>query len=311
MDIELRRLRHLIALADHGNFGRAAAAMYITQPALSRSIQALEAAVGARLVDRGRSGAELTEVGRLVLRHARSLEASASDLDRDIRLARNLEVGELRVGAGPWGGAALAAPVVGHLTAQHPRLRIRVVVAPWRELPARARAREVDLIVGSIGEIEQLDDFEDVRLSAHDTVTIARAGHPLLAAGDVTLGDLFAYPLAGPGLDTDASNILVALAKTVRPTPPMTADDLLTIECDSSDVLKQVLLGSDSLSFMPLFLVAAEIGSRQLAVVPGPDLGLRVQFGAAWLRGRSLGRAGTSFVELLHTHDQAVGAGRR
>ena len=54
MNVELRRLRHLIALAEHGNFGRAAAACYITQPALSRSIQALEAQVGATLFDRRR-----------------------------------------------------------------------------------------------------------------------------------------------------------------------------------------------------------------------------------------------------------------
>ena len=50
--MDLRRLRHLIAVAEHGNFGRAAAASYITQPALSRSIQALEAEVGAPLFDR-------------------------------------------------------------------------------------------------------------------------------------------------------------------------------------------------------------------------------------------------------------------
>ena len=67
MEVELRRLRHLIALAEHGNFGRAAAACYITQPALSRSIQALEAQVGAALFDRRRTGVELTDMGRLLL----------------------------------------------------------------------------------------------------------------------------------------------------------------------------------------------------------------------------------------------------
>ncbi len=135
MEVELRRLRHLIALAEHGNFGRAAAACYITQPALSRSIQALEAQVGATLFDRRRTGVELTDMGRLLLNHAVALEAGARDLDREVRLAKDLELGELRIGVGPWGGSVLVAPVVGQLHAQHPRLSMRVVVAPWRELP--------------------------------------------------------------------------------------------------------------------------------------------------------------------------------
>jgi DNA-binding transcriptional LysR family regulator len=50
--IELRQLRQLLALAEHGNFSRAAEALHITQPALSRSIQSLEASVGAILFDR-------------------------------------------------------------------------------------------------------------------------------------------------------------------------------------------------------------------------------------------------------------------
>ncbi|HEU4842292.1 MAG TPA: LysR family transcriptional regulator, partial [Ilumatobacteraceae bacterium] len=90
--MDLRRLRHLIAVAEHGTIVRAAAACYLTQPALSRSIQALEAEVGATLLDRRPSGIELTEMGRVVLRHALALDAGARDLDRDIRLTKGLEL---------------------------------------------------------------------------------------------------------------------------------------------------------------------------------------------------------------------------
>ena len=177
--MDLHRLRHLMAVAEHRNFGRAAAASHITQPALSRSIQALEAEVGAPLFDRRPNGVELTDMGRLLLRHATALDAGARDLDREIRLAKGLQLGELRIGVGPWGGAALVAPAIGRLHSRHPRLRLRVVVAPWRELPARLRARDVDIVVGALAEIEPLDDFDTLRLSAHDLVVIGRAGHPL------------------------------------------------------------------------------------------------------------------------------------
>ncbi len=71
--IDLKRLRHLTALVQHGNFHRAAEALHLTQPALTRSIQALEAHVGAPLLTRHRTGVEPTELGRLLLRHAGAL----------------------------------------------------------------------------------------------------------------------------------------------------------------------------------------------------------------------------------------------
>ena len=304
--MDLRRLRHLMAVAEYGNFGRAAAASYITQPALSRSIQALEAEVGAPLFDRRPSGVELTEMGRLLLRHATALDAGARDLDREIRLAKGLELGELRIGAAPRPDAdALVAPAIGRLHSRHPRLNMRVVVAPWRELPARVRARDVDVIVGALGEIEPLDEFEILALSAPDMVVVGRAGHPLTVASGVTLGDVFGFPIVGPGMDSDAAELLVGLAAAAQDEATLPGAELLAIECDSSDVLKRMLVESDALTFMPRFVVDDELQDGRLAIVAGVDVGLRVRFGAAWLRGRTLGGPGTTFLDLLRAHDEA------
>jgi DNA-binding transcriptional LysR family regulator len=305
MDVELRRLRHLIALAEHGNFGRAAAACYITQPALSRSIQALEAQVGATLFDRHRTGVELTDMGRLLLHHAVTLEAGARDLDREVRLAKDLELGELRIGVGPWGGSVLVAPVIGQLHAQHPGLTMQVVVTPWRELPPRLRARDVDIAVASVAEIEELDDFEVFGLTEHDVVVVCRAGHPLSVHGAVTLSDVFEYPLVGPGLGADAAEQLAGLAGARAGSPAATGPELFSIECDSSDVLRRLLLTSDAVTFLPRFVVDTDVQDGRLVILTEVDLGLRVRFGAAWLPGRTLGGAGTRFLDLLQAHDAA------
>jgi hypothetical protein len=108
--MELRQLRHLIAVVEHGSFSRAAEAVHLTQPALSRSIQALESEVGAAVLERNRGAIVPTDIGHLLLTHARLLDTVTRDLERDIALTRGLELGELRIGVGPYGGSALVGP---------------------------------------------------------------------------------------------------------------------------------------------------------------------------------------------------------
>lgn len=78
--------------------------------------------------------------------------------------------------------------------------------------------------------------------------------------------------------------------------------------CDSSGILSQVLQESDALSFMPRFMAEDDLRSGRLATLAVPGLTQSVRFGAAWLRGRTLGGAGEKFVALLHAHDAALRA---
>jgi DNA-binding transcriptional LysR family regulator len=303
-NFDLRALRHALALAEHGNFSRAAEAVHLTQPALSRSIQALEGLVGEPLFERRRGAIEPTEIGRLLLAHAQQLDAGARDLDRDLRLARQLELGELRIAVGPWGGSALIGPVIGRLNAAHPRLRVRLLVGPWQELPARARAREVDIVVGDLREIEALEDFELRRLSVHPGRVVSRADHPLRTQARVSLKDLFGYPLIGPRLPVDAVRGLQALARQAG--REREASQLLAVECDSSSVLRKVLMESQAWSVMPGFMVDEDLQLGRLGVVPGLDLGFSLRFGAAWLKGRTPAGAVAAFLGLLEAHDREL-----
>ena len=109
-------------------------------------------------------------------------------------------------------------------------------------------------------------------------------------------------------MDSEAADQLVGLAGSHRPGRRAISPRprSLAIECDSSDVLKRLLVETDALTFMPRFLVDDELRDGRLAIVAGVDLGLRVRFGAAWVRGRTLGGAGAAFVDLFRTHNQAA-----
>lgn len=233
------------------------------------------------------------------------LSASSRDLDREIRLAKGLDLGELRIGVGPFGGSALIGPVVGRLNRLHPRLRVRLIVAPWQELPDRARAREVDVVVAELAEINRLEDFQSTPLAEHAAILVCRPDHPLSMLSAPRRADMFAYPLAGPRLPAEAQRQLLARA-TAASGETALRDGPLAIECDSSSVLKSILMHSDAVSMMPRFMVDAEVRSGHLVALPAIDLGIRTHFGAAWLRNRSMSGPGLKFIELLREHDAAL-----
>ncbi len=80
-DLDLRLVRYFTVVAEHQNFGRAAAALHLAQPHLSRQIQRLEEQLGARLLDRTPQGSHLTEAGRVFLPQAQALLRSARQAD--------------------------------------------------------------------------------------------------------------------------------------------------------------------------------------------------------------------------------------
>ncbi len=303
--MELRQLRHLMAIVEHGSFSRAAEAVHLTQPALSRSIQALEAAVGAAVLERNRGAITPTDVGQLLLTHARLLDTVTRDLERDIALTQGLELGELRIGVGPYGGSALVGPPIGQLNRAHPGLRIKTVLAPWQELPERARARDVDLIVVELSQVQRMDDFAVQALREHSMVAVCQPEHPLLGVHAPSLAEVFSYPLVGPSLTPAMTTVLQALLPASAHAQQQKRG-LLAVECDLSSMLKDVLRHSNAVSLMPAFMVAAEVAAGQLVCLPAIDMGLRVRFGCAWLKARTLSPVATRFMELLAAHDHSL-----
>src|SRR5574337_443604 len=96
--IDLKRLAHVVALADEGHFGRAAERVHLSQPAFSRSIQAIESDLGLRLFDRGTDGAKPTPAGGFLIERARRLLFDARCLQRDAALYRDSKLGDTAFG---------------------------------------------------------------------------------------------------------------------------------------------------------------------------------------------------------------------
>jgi DNA-binding transcriptional LysR family regulator len=123
MDLDLRRLRYFVTVAEELSFVRAANLLHMTQPALSRQVSALEHDLGSRLFDRDRRGTSLTLAGRQLLEDAGPLLDAAAALERRVRLAGRSAT-RFAIGFMP---GVHATPIVREFAARAPYLVIDVV----------------------------------------------------------------------------------------------------------------------------------------------------------------------------------------
>jgi LysR family hydrogen peroxide-inducible transcriptional activator len=161
----LRQLQHLVALAEHRHFGKAAAACHLTQSSLSASIAALEATLQAPLVDRTKRSVVLTRLGEETVERARGLLAEAAELAGAARAEGAPLSGTLRMGVIPTIGPFLLPPALPALRKAHPRLRLYLREDLTERLVERLEAGQLDLLLLALpyeaGHVETEALFED------------------------------------------------------------------------------------------------------------------------------------------------------
>ena len=198
-DVDLRKLRYFVAVAAEANFGRAAARLYMTQPALSRQIQSLEAGIGVRLLDRDRQGARLTPAGEQFCDDAKRLLELFGAAQRRARQAAR-PASHLTVGFMP--GVA-ATPVLREFAQSPPGADISVVhTSPSNQVDYLLGGR-VDVCFVQLPISPRL--FEIVPLFLEPRVIALPAEHPFATKDDLSLGHfagLDRVGLEGPPLDS-------------------------------------------------------------------------------------------------------------
>lgn len=296
---DLRQLRHFVALAEHGHFARAAEAVHLSQPALTRSIQALENHLDCTLVNRHSRGISLTAHGQLVLEHARRLLAGSRALDNAVSQLSNLEAGELRLGAGPYPAARLVPQAVGRLLQRYPKVRVRLDIANWLELRDALLDTTIELFVADIRELQGEPQLHIEPLHSHAGVLFCRPSHPLLERRDLQLADLLEFPLAGTQLPQEVARSLSAASGREQP---------LSIQCDNFLVLKRLVADSDVLSMAPWDVIADEVAAGQLSLLPlaPKSLQQRSAYGLVSRAGHSLSPAAQAVVEEIRQVDRQL-----
>jgi LysR family hydrogen peroxide-inducible transcriptional activator len=175
----LRQLRHLVALAEHKHFSRAAQATFVTQSAFSASIKELETILGAPLVDRTHRGVVFTPLGGEVVERGRRLLADAEALAQLAQAAREPLGGPLRLGVIPTVSPFLLPRILPSLRRTHPKLKLYLTEDLTDRLVAGLHAGRLDVLLVAVpcdcGEADTVTLWRDrFALAVHADEPLAR-----------------------------------------------------------------------------------------------------------------------------------------
>jgi DNA-binding transcriptional LysR family regulator len=226
---DLNDLQAFRAVAEAGNFSRAAEAVHISQPAFSRRIDKLEAALGVRLLERTTRRVSLTAMGR---DFAHKVQALLDELDGTLLAMRGVEatrMGEVTIACVPSTVYYYVSQVVQRFRDQFPKIRVKVLDAGANEVLGAVVRGEADFGLNFIGSQEPEIQFTPLREERF--VAACRRDHPLAKKRRVAWADLAAYDFIAIA-QSSGNRLLLdqALAGVaVRPVPVCEAQHVTTL----------------------------------------------------------------------------------
>ena len=295
--IELRHLKHALELADCRNFARAAKALNLSQPALTRSIQVLEERMGVQLFVRGPKGVSTTDAGLLTLKRARTILGHANDLMREGHAMRSDSRNELRIAAGPYAADLVVGPCVASLLKKLPELRFTMRVDHWVKVVRMLEERRIDVAVCEGSELAN-SGLDVVPLRPIQAYVVVRAGHPLVEQKrQVDLNEVFRWPLAITArLPPRVIERLLPLFGEASFTP--------TVHCEDINMIRNIIVKSDAIGLLPLPMISNELELGLLKVVPIKVSWMRTEFSIVRMKDRIHSKEVISFAEQIAENDK-------
>jgi DNA-binding transcriptional LysR family regulator len=291
--MDTRLFNRFVAVVELGSLNRAAQKLNLSQPALSKSIQTLEAALGAVLMQRGPRGVTLTPYGHSVYTYAKLISAELRKMNEEIGAMRDLTLGTVNLGASP--GNVFTSNVLANgilrLAKRGRRLTINSRIGPREHLLKPLILGELDFIITVLtdnlpAELVQEQLYED------PLIFVVKPSHVLAKRRGIGIGDLAGFPLVVP--DEDAHESLQRLAASQHH-----AMDQAVMRCNAPNLIKALLVSGEFVALVREDMARIDLKNGEIA-----KLSLAKDFSAQpFLSAQRMGlvyRANVAFPKASH-----------
>jgi len=273
MSLDPRQLRTFLAVVEAGSLGRAAEALHLSEPAVSRIIKRLEAQLHVQLFERRTTGMELTSFGQALLPHANLLTSEATHAIDEINALRGLDRGLLRVGAVASAAIMILPTVLERLLIKWPGLQVQITEAVEDRLAVALASSTIDVVVsGSIAGSDDIVQLGEHRFSDRYSV-IASADHPLRQQKGLSIRDLAGMQWVMPPEDAEPRRLFHSVLDQLGIAHPV-----IRVETRSPAAIKAMVAATQFLGWLPEPLFEAERAAGLVVTLPVKELSLPRRF---------------------------------
>jgi len=291
--MDLDQLRGFLETARESSFTRAAEKLFLTQPAVSLQVKALEEELGERLLERRGRQVSLTEAGRLLFARAVSIMETVELARQDMMALGELRVGHLRVGTSDTNCAYVLPPAVGAFREAYPNVEIRLTDRMSPEVVRLVLDGVVDFGLATLPVEEPR--VQTSPLFSREDVVICVPGHPLCGVRQVELGDLGRHPLLMLEEGSTSRRLVDRMLAEAGIVPNV------AMELGSIEVIKRFVEIGLGIALVPEVSVREESLSGRLSVCRLRDAPMR-QVGVVQRKGGHLSPAARAFLGFLDRH---------
>lgn len=292
MALNLHLLRMFVTVSRVGSFSRAAEAMNLSQPAISKGVRDFELQVGCRLLNRSQKGVVPTSEGLALLKHAEDLFAAERAAEEVLSARRSLNNGSLRIGASTTIATYMLAPYLGAFHKAHPGIDLHLVSANTREIAEQMAAQEIDigLVEGPIeeglviAEEWRTDIMKLIVSEHHDFASEKEPIDPQRLGGEVLI-------LREPGSGSREVVTQALAANNIEP--------LRLLEIGSTAAIKQAVAAGIGVSIVSTVAVRDQVRLGYLRTVELRGISIERTLWRLKLPDRTSRPAARAFDELL------------
>lgn len=292
--INFNHLRIFHKVAEKRHFTRAAEALHISQPAVSKQVHELEKNLGQPLFDQIGRKIHLTEAGKLLYDFACRIFALAEAAEAAMSELADLEGGRLAVGASTTIGIYMLPQLLGRYKTKYPKIEISLDIGNADDIQSKLLANRLDVALVE-GFVTSPALFKQ-EWRKDELVLIAHMDYALPISGDLSLKRLFesnvSFILREKGSGTRAVMEEALILQGLGPIRPV-------MELGSTEAIKQAVTAGLGLSFVSEHTIKLETAAGLLKVLPLPDFSVKRPLYLIYVEARSLSRSARAFLDML------------
>jgi LysR family transcriptional regulator, nitrogen assimilation regulatory protein len=294
MAMDIRQLRYFTRIAEAGSFLRAAQALGVSQPALTRQVTALETDIGSVLLARTVRGVQLTEAGARLLTHARTILAAVERARSELIEAKGTPQGSASVALSPAVSAQLVAPLVRQFRSLYPDVMLRIVEGFSGNIHEWLTSGRVDL--GVLYYAAQRNSLVNEVLAEEDLFLVGPGRDPRWSAVKATVADLAQFPLILPS-DPHGLRSIVEAAAAKRQIALR-----IVMEVDSVIAARELAQSGEGYAILPFGCIDREVKQRLLRATRVSNPRLAQPLVLASFAERPLSLAARELARLIRHH---------